>query len=156
MAAGDLDDLVVLHADPDVAAFIPRPRNRAEAEARLAESEHDWRERGHGMLAVLARADGRFVGRTGVKHWPEWDETEVGWALLRSEWGHGYATEAAASVIAWAFASLRLPYLTAMIEPANVGSLAVARRLGFTRIRDDRLRGRPVTVYALSPDAPDD
>jgi RimJ/RimL family protein N-acetyltransferase len=36
-----------------------------------------------------------------------------------------------------------------MIEPANAHSLAVAERLGMTKLRDDVLLGRDVIVFAV-------
>jgi RimJ/RimL family protein N-acetyltransferase len=98
---------------------------------------------------VLDRASGRFRGGAGLKHWPQFEETELGWALRRDAWGRGYATEAGRACIEWAFAAFSMPYLTAMVGAANVRSVRVAERLGLTPLRDDVLLGDPVVVYAL-------
>ena len=147
LGAGDLDEVVALHADPEVSRFVG-PLDRDEAERKLAGNEHEWRERGYGRAAVIERESGRFIGRTGLKWWPQFEETEVGWTLRRDAWGHGYATEAARATIDWAFASFELEYVTAMIEPVNGRSLAVAERLGLKPLRQDELLGRVVTVFA--------
>jgi RimJ/RimL family protein N-acetyltransferase len=144
----DLDEFAALHADPEVTRFI-RPLDRTEAEERLQRDEVEWRERGHGLLAVLDRESGRFLGRAGLKHWPQFDETELGWVLRRDAWGQGYATEAAQACIDWGFAELEVPYLTAMISPGNARSIGVAERLGLTPMRDDVLLDEPVVVYAI-------
>jgi RimJ/RimL family protein N-acetyltransferase len=144
----DLDEFVALHADPEVTRFI-RPLDRAEAEERLKRDKSEWAERGHGLLAVLEKDGGEFLGRAGLKHWPQLDETELGWALRRDAWGHGYATEAARASIEWAFSEFDLPYLTAMVSPGNDRSARVAERLGMTRLREDVLLDDPVVVYAL-------
>jgi RimJ/RimL family protein N-acetyltransferase len=148
MRMGDLDEFVSLHADPEVTEFI-RPLNRTAAEERLRRDEAEWRERGHGLLAMLDRESGVFLGRSGLKHWPQFDETELGWALARSAWGRGYATEAARACIEWGFAEFAVPYLTAMINPDNVRSTRVAERLGLAPMREDLLLGDPVVVYGL-------
>ncbi len=148
----DLDEFAELHADPEVTRFI-HPFDRAEAEARIRLSEEEWRERGHGLLAVLDREGGRFLGRAGHRHWPQFGETELGWALRRDGWGKGYATEAGRACIDWGFAELDVPYLTAMIGPANVRSARVAERLGFTPLRDDVLLGDPVVVHSIAAPA---
>ncbi len=62
------------------------------------------------MHAVLGRLSGRFLGRVGLKYWPQFDETEVGWVLRRDAWGHGYATEAARACLDWGFGNLAIPY----------------------------------------------
>jgi RimJ/RimL family protein N-acetyltransferase len=144
----DLDAFVALHADPEVTQFI-RPLDRAGSAKRLRLAEREWRQHGYGLLAVLDRASGEFLGRTGLKHWPQFDETELGWALRRDAWGRGLATEAARACLQWAFAVLPVPYVTAMIEPANARSVRVAERLDMTPLRDDVLLGEPVVVYAL-------
>jgi RimJ/RimL family protein N-acetyltransferase len=148
LALGDVDELVALHDHPEVARFIKR-LERPAAEERLRLAEREWLERGHGMFAVLDRVTGRFLGRAGLKYWDQFDETEVGWALRRDAWGHGYATEAARACVEWGFASLELPYLTAMIHPQNEASIRLAHRLGMSRLRADVLLGDRVVVYSL-------
>ncbi len=150
---GDLDDLVALHADPEVTRFI-RPLDRDAAEERIRRDEGEWVERGHGLLAMLDRESGAFLGRCGLKDWPQFGETELGWALRRDAWGLGYATEAGRACVEWGFAKLDVPYLTAMINPGNVRSVRVAERLGLTPMRDDVLLGDPVVVYGLERPAP--
>jgi RimJ/RimL family protein N-acetyltransferase len=144
----DLDEFAALHADPEVTRFV-HPFDRAEAEQRLRRDEDEWRERGHGLLAIVDAECGRFLGRTGLKHWPQFDETEVGWVLRRDAWGQGYATEAARACCEWGLRDFDVPYLTAMIGPGNDASTRVAERLGFTPLREDNLLGDPVTVHAL-------
>jgi RimJ/RimL family protein N-acetyltransferase len=143
----DIDEFLALHADPEVTRFV-RSLDRFQAQERLEFAEREWIERGHGMFAVRDQATGRFLGRAGLKHWPQFDETEIGWMLHRDAWGHGYATEAARACIDWGFAQLPVPYLTAMIQPENVRSIRVAERLGLTPLRTDVLLGDEVVVYA--------
>ena len=99
--------------------------------------------RSTGCSSSRARDDGRFLGRAGLRYWPQFDETEVGWTLRREEWGHGYATEAAVAVADWGFRTVPVPYLTSCIEPRNARSIAVAERLGMTPLREDVLDGIP-------------
>lgn len=144
----DLDELVRLHEDPAVAHFIGTPTRDWLAE-RIGRSREEWAERGHGLLAILDRTDGAFLGRTGLKYWPQFDETELGWVLQPEARGRGIATEAAGAALRWAIANLDLPYVTAMIRPDNDPSIAVAERLGFSPLREDELLGARVTVYAV-------
>ena len=148
----DIDEFLGLHDDPDVTRFIRRLA-RSDGKERLRLSERDWLERGYGGFAVLDRGNGRFLGRTGLKYWSQFDETELGWALRKDAWGRGYATEAARACLDWAFASLPAPYLTAMIQPDNKPSIRVACRLGMSPLRADVLLDSPVVVYSLHRDA---
>jgi RimJ/RimL family protein N-acetyltransferase len=84
-----------------------------------------------------------------LKYWPQFQETEAGWLLRRDAWGHGYATEAARACVDWGFATLPVPYVTAMIQPENTRSIQVAQRLGFEPVREDVLLGEPVVVHSV-------
>lgn len=138
----DLDEYLALHSDPEVIRFLGA-MDRSLATARLEADERQWEERGCGLFKVTHREDGRFLGRVGLKYWPQFDETEVGWTLRRDEWGHGFATEAAAACAGWGFRVLPVPYLTSCIEPHNARSTAVAERLGMAPLREDVLDGIP-------------
>jgi RimJ/RimL family protein N-acetyltransferase len=140
-----LDEFVALHEDPEVTRFITA-FDRAAARLRIDQSEQDWRQRGYGMLAVLDRTDGRFLGRSGFRYWPEFEEVEIGWALEARFWGRGYATEAGRASLEWGFEHLDVPYFTAMIQPENTPSVAVAVRLGMRRGRPQLLERYEVTV----------
>lgn len=148
MTMRDLDELVALHAHPDVNRFVPL-LDREQAIERLDADERHWADHGHGLLAVIARDSGRFLGRAGLRYWPQFGETEVGWALRRDAWGHGYATEAARACASWGFRDFDVPYLTAMIRPDNARSIKVAERLAMTPLRSDVLLDTRVLVHAV-------
>ena len=63
---------------------------------------------------------------------PEFDETEVLWALHPDAWGHGYATEVARAALAYGFDTLGLDLIFAITLPDNLASQAVMKRLGLT------------------------
>jgi RimJ/RimL family protein N-acetyltransferase len=93
LAEADLDDYAAMLADPEVVEFLgTAPADRADAWRHLALLL------GHGVLrgwtnnAVVEKATGRFLGRCGLWQPEGWPGLEVGWALARPAWGHGYAT----------------------------------------------------------------
>lgn len=145
----DVDELLALHEDPLVVRFMGT-RDRAWFERYIGMVDEEWAERGYSRVAVVERDSGRFVGRSGLKYWPQFEETEVGWALHADARGGGYATEAGAASLGWGFERFEFPYVTANIQPANVASIRVAERLGMEPIRSDRLLGEEMTVYAIS------
>jgi RimJ/RimL family protein N-acetyltransferase len=63
-------------------------------------------------------------------------DTEIGWHFHPDHWGHGYATEAAAAVLAYALATgpdkTGLDKLVAVTAPANTASQKVCERIGMT------------------------
>ena len=150
----DLEEFLALYTDPEVVRFTST-YDRPGARRRLVEIGHEWEQHGYGPMAVLDRASGRFLGRSGLKYWPQFDETEVGWSLLASARGHGYATEAGRASAEWAFANFPFPYITAMIQSENAPSLRVAERLGFAPLREDTLMGISLVVHARFAPAPE-
>jgi len=148
VAAADLDDLVALHEDPLTRRFFGE-MDRQDVVEWIARSEREWAERGHGRMAILDRKSSTFLGRSGLKHWPQFDEVEVGWVLAAAARGRRIATEAARACLDWGFRDFDLPYITAMIGPDNAASLAVAERLDMEPLREDTLLGEPVVVFAV-------
>ena len=56
---------------------------------------------------------------------------QLGYVLAEDMWGHGYATEAAKRVIAFAFDELRLEVLSVIHYPFNMRSRRVIEKCGF-------------------------
>jgi RimJ/RimL family protein N-acetyltransferase len=54
----------------------------------------------------------------------------LGYALARRHWGHGYATELARGLARFAFQELAVPRLYATISIENLRSIAVAEKIG--------------------------
>lgn len=76
-----------------------------------------------------------FLGYCGLTLFPDLDgktEIEIGYRLIRKHWGNGYACEAAFAVRDYAFTELKLQRLVALIEPTNIRSICVAKKIGMT------------------------
>ena len=74
-----------------------------------------------------------FHGPPGINGLRRPDAVEVGYTVLPPFRGQGYATEAAAALMAWAQAEHGIRHFVASVAPANEPSLAVVRKLGFVR-----------------------
>ena len=142
----DAPAALAMYRDPEVTRFLPGAGHSSleEQRATLARAAARYRElgRGYGFLALEALDDGRIVGAALLKPLPGHEEVEVGWHLARPEWGQGFATEAGAGAIEYAFAHLPIPRIVAVVHPDNHRSQAVAERLGM------QLSGR-VNAYNL-------
>jgi RimJ/RimL family protein N-acetyltransferase len=147
--AADFEQYAAATADPEVQRFIGGPMEREESWRSLAMNIGHWQLRGYGQWALERRADGRTIGRAGLWNPEGWFGVEVGWRLDRDTWGQGYATEAAAATLDWAWASLDVDRILSVIDPHNGASMRVAERLGMHRLRDDESHGRPVVIMAL-------
>jgi len=143
----DFDAWAALDADTVATRFIGEASDRAASWEGLATAVGMWPLRGCGLFSVLEAETGRWVGRVGP--WLPEDAlgTEIGWAIDRSAWGLGYATEAAEAAVDWAFKTLGWSEVIHCIAPENTASIAVAKRLGSHWLRNDLERGKPVGVY---------
>jgi RimJ/RimL family protein N-acetyltransferase len=56
---------------------------------------------------------------------------EIGYALGREHWGHGFMHEALVGLIGFAFGELKLHRLEADVDPRNMRSMRSLARLGF-------------------------
>jgi RimJ/RimL family protein N-acetyltransferase len=130
----DLDGWAGFDADARATRFFGGPKNRGQAWAMLASNAGMWSLRGCGLFSVFERESGLWVGRAGP--WkPEGATAEIGWAILPSHWGRGYATEAAAATIDWVIDHLRWTEIAHCIDADNAPSIAVAHRLGAQWLR---------------------
>lgn len=135
-AATDAAGFVELNADPEVTRYTgDGPFDSvAAAERFFAERLAQYARAGMGRWAVELRATGELLGWCGLRR-PEAatdaPEVDLGYRFFRRQWGNGYATEAARACLTHGFDDLSLPQIIVQIDPANVASLAVARKLGF-------------------------
>jgi RimJ/RimL family protein N-acetyltransferase len=126
-----------LNADPQVMEFFEAPLTRQESDALVERIEADFEQLGYGLWALEVRATGQFIGFTGLSV-PTFEAhftpaVEIGWRLLRSAWGQGFATEAARQALAFAFDVVQLEEIVSFTTSAHERSQAVMRRLGMTR-----------------------
>ena len=127
--------------DPDVMRYwAPGPDPTIEAAAqRIAEIEAHWAAHGFGDWGVVERATGALIGFAGLHHIAGMPEVNVGYALEETRWGRGYATEAAAAVLAYAFDVLGLNRVHATHLTRNPASGRVMEKVGMTH--EGRSRG---------------
>ena len=149
VTAADLDELIAIHADPEIERFMGT-FDQDRATDWLDRVDQSWHAHGYGRVAITDRATGRLLGRTGLQYFEQFAETELGWTLRRDAWGCGYATEAACACADWAFREFEIRYFTSLIEPDNERSINLAERLGMTPLRNDFMLERPFIVYAVT------
>ncbi len=141
------DEAIVLNL-----AKVPWPYDVRNAESYLG------RERAEGEcdLLILLRTFGapRLIGGIGLAR--DGGDVELGYWIVPSCWGLGFATEAGRAVVAMARDSLRIERLVSGHFVDNPASGAVLAKLGFEATgeifeRESRARGTMVACarYAL-------
>jgi len=129
--AEDAGDLHAYLSDPQTYIFEPgAPVTRDEAAvmaAEMAASPHFW--------AVEVAATGRQIGQIYLKQVEPLEQLtcELGYILNPAYQRQGYAAEAAAAVVAHAFAVRGMHRVYAHCNPENTASWKLLDRIGFRR-----------------------
>jgi ribosomal-protein-alanine N-acetyltransferase len=131
---GDEDDLFAIHSDPEVMRYFSEPPwTDPDRPARQIDEDADRFEREESFrFAIVLNATGRQIGNCTLFSLHRQNRrAEIGYALARSHWGHGYMHEALQALLGFAFTDLDLHRLEADIDPRNGASAAALVRLGF-------------------------
>jgi RimJ/RimL family protein N-acetyltransferase len=132
----DRAPLAAMHSDEEVMADYGGPLTRTESDAKLDRYAAVFEAYGFSRFA-LERLDGAFLGYVGIMPiWPTHPVApgvEIGWRLVRSAWGHGYASEGARAALHDGFARHGWGEVLSYTAPDNARSQAVMGRLGLAR-----------------------
>lgn len=131
----DVDDVMAIIGDDKVTTWLSfDSRDRAQAvamiEGTITRAQQEPRTEFY--LGVTKRGDDRVIGfaRIGLSGV---QAGKLGYAIAANEWGRGYATDAARTLVTYVLREIGLHRVTAAIGPDNAGSIAVVQQLGFTR-----------------------
>lgn len=148
---GDIESMAVWLGDFEVArmmARVPHPYGEDDAEDFLAMPPD-----GRHVFVIARKADGLFLGMTGLHPDTDGAGHEFGYWLGKPFWGQGYATEAAHRLVAYAFTELGLATVHAGWFADNPASGHVLSKLGARHngswMRPSRARGTAVLCHDM-------
>jgi RimJ/RimL family protein N-acetyltransferase len=134
--ASDRAPYAALNADPLVLEHFPAPLTRAESDAHVDRMVAALDAQGWGLWAVEVPGEADFIGFIGLAvpgfEAPFTPCVEVGWRLVRSAWGQGYAPEGARAALAFAFDDLGLDEVVSFTAVPNAKSRRVMEKIGMT------------------------
>lgn len=82
-------------------------------------------------FAVIRKEDGDWIGLCSLQYWDvEGQKARLGYLISPAHWNQGYATEAAARLLDFAFDTLGLASVEARCSPDNPASERVLRKCG--------------------------
>ena len=130
--ADDIDWLANLYSDPDVTRYLGGIKDRTKSEERLRTRilQDDDEHPGLGIWMTVERATGTCVGFHLLNHIRGETIIQTGFALVKSAWGKGFATEMAAAVLRYGFVDLQLPRIAGMASLHNYASQRVLLKIG--------------------------
>ncbi len=150
----DLDELLQIWGDAETMSLFPKTLNRQEMSEWIDRNLKRYEDFGHGIWAVILKADGVFVGDCGlvIQEVDGVQELEVGYHFNKRFWGQGFAAEAARGCMDYAFNQLNRRRIISMIRPENLPSQRVAQRNGLKIEKEIFWRGYLHCVYAFERD----
>jgi ribosomal-protein-alanine N-acetyltransferase len=116
-----------------------------------------WSEHGFGPWAAVEKRTGLWIGRIGLNLLPDWpgpDRWEVGYELVPSSWGSGYATEGARAALTFAWKYTPLERVISVTVPDHAASRRVMEKAGLALQEEVRWRGTTVVWYAIDRPEP--
>ena len=127
----DVDALFEVLGDPVAMEHYPAPKTRPETEAWIRWALDNYTSNGFGLWAVERSADGAFLGDCGPMLQPIEGELvpEIGYHIVRREWGRGYATEAALACRDLVLGRFGLGRVVSIVAPENLASRRVAEKV---------------------------
>ena len=133
--AADLDVMLSVYGDPEVVRWVGdgEPLDRALCNKWVGITKENYATRGYGMFAVVERESGAVIGFGGLVHFGGQPEAEIKYALHRSRWGQGLATEAALALLACGASQFGLAEVIATAAPENTASHRVLLKAGMQR-----------------------
>jgi len=131
--AGDLDDLYRLDSNPRVMRYVGdgKPSSRAMVLRLLTRAiGYPSLYPALGLWHTSHRDSGEFVGWFSLKYAGKSPDIEVGYRLVPSAWGQGFATEGARAMVTYGFGDLTLERIIGVTHPDNRASQRVLMKAG--------------------------
>ena len=144
----DIPFMTAISSDPLVmrSIFPYNSRDLTATEKLVDNINRHYDNYGYALYAVETKDVHEFIGFVGLNH-PSFNIpnfmpnglpiVEIGWRLSSEHWGRGYATEAAKSVLNYAFTELNLDEIISFTVVDNIKSRHVMEKIGLHHSNSD-------------------
>jgi len=130
----DLYELHNLYADSAITEYIAPPLTIAETRRIFDEQLIQYNiETQTGRYFIVDKENNRYIGTFLLRRNEESNAVEIGYALIKKEWGKGYATEIVRQGVDYVFNSTPFEVIHAYTEQPNINSKNVLVKCGFTQ-----------------------
>jgi RimJ/RimL family protein N-acetyltransferase len=145
---------IELLASPEVHAYLGGPRPRAELEREMPGVPEQWP--GSFVVDLGGAMIGQILLRraTGHRRPAAVGKADLGYLFLPRAWGSGYAAEACAAALGWLADAVPGEPVVLTTQTANVGSMRLAAKLGFTEVERFEAWGAEQWLGMWSPVTP--
>ncbi|MBI1344176.1 MAG: GNAT family N-acetyltransferase [Terrimonas sp.] len=152
----DQENFFRLNSDPEIMQYIRPVQSREDCNNFLQQIIDDYLANPlTGRWAVEEKDTLRFVGSFAFIPIKGTTKMQLGYALMKSEWGKGYATELTLRGVEYVFIKAGLSVIYAITEVPNLASQKVLLKSGF-RVHEQRIEeGKGILEFILNKNLPD-
>ncbi|MFD6297695.1 GNAT family N-acetyltransferase [Streptomyces sp. NPDC060235] len=132
--ARDRPTFIELLSSPEVHTYLGGPRQRDALESELPKVPERW------PGSFVVELDGSMIGQILLRRATEHrrpaaaGKVDLGYLFLPRAWGSGYAADACAAALGWLAEVLPGEPVVLATQTANLGSMRLAAKLGFTEV----------------------
>jgi RimJ/RimL family protein N-acetyltransferase len=138
-----------LNSNPEVLKYLHEPPLESEEQALhiiktiiLPQYQNDL-----GRWAIHLKTTDEFIGWCGLKYLADRNEIDLGYRLMQSFWGNGYAFEAAKHTLDYGFKQLHLKTIIGRAHIENIASLKILEKIGMQFFKEEVVDDCPVKTY---------
>ena len=132
----------------DTTISIPHPYSEEQGRQWIADTAAQFARGKVVVFSIQLKSEGNLIGTIGLRDIDlEHSQAEMGFWMAVAHWGHGYTTEAARALLAFAFERLRLNRIYAHHMVRNPASGRVLARIGMQHEGVHRQRVRKWGVF---------
>lgn len=146
----DADNFFALNGDEEVMRYIRAVKSREECDEFLKQNIESYKTNPlMGRWAAYEKDTGKFVGSFAFIPVEGTENNQLGYALLKENWGKGFATELTREGINYVFSKTELDEVYAITQAENKDSQKVLLKTGFTYLDKFREEDRELHKYII-------
>ncbi len=154
LSAEDVERLCMISNKPEISEYVTGigsnvALEKAKHEAYIKNVYHFY---GYGLWGIFTLEGQLLIGRAGIEYRRihQEDIYEIGYFIDPEHQGKGYATESVSAILSYAFNTLALSKITAIIPKNNVRSQHLAEKVGMRRSGELTHQSRACYTYEIN------
>ncbi len=146
----DNENLALLLADPAVMHFsMTGVKTKEESQELLKSYIENYRVGILSPWAVICESN--FIGFAGfdLRLVDNEEKVQITFRLMQKYWGKGLATELSKALIKYAYETLKLKEIIAIVDPKNTASINTLKKVGMVFEKTVNYQGLNLDVYNI-------
>jgi len=151
---GDLHELHNIYADEAITEDIIPPLTLSETKQIFEDQLSRYHHEPHtGRYFIINKANNQYIGTFLLRKNDDNDAVEIGYALIKNEWGKGYATELVKQGVDYVFSSTIFEVIHAYTNLPNFNSKKVLVKCGFTQQLNSIEFGDELNLFSIEKES---